>query len=262
MSEVLLLRLLIAFVSGWLVVAAVTTVADIYGAGRAGFLGGLPSTGPVGLLLIGWSQSQAAAVQATSIFPLAFCVTFAFLLFYSLPVHRTFGPRITIALLLWLVLSILVASSQFDDFFISITVSIVLSLIILVAHRRIGIGDLMPVKTGFNLGRTFWRGALGGCVVGGVVILSALGGPLVGGVFAAAPAIWTSSLYVTYRAQGLEFTRSLTKSFMIVGIITVLPYIAAAHYLFSAVGVWWGTLLAYVAISPTALLGWRLTRSR
>ena len=147
MSEVLLLRLLIAFVSGWLVVGAVTTVADIHGAGRAGFVGGLPSTGPVGLLLIGWSQSQAAAVQATSIFPLAFCVTFAFLLFYSLPVHRAFGRRITIALLLWLMLSVLVASSHFDDFFISITASMVLSLIILVAHRRIGIGDVIDRKS-------------------------------------------------------------------------------------------------------------------
>jgi hypothetical protein len=258
----LLLRLLLAFGSGWLVVAVVTAVADAYGTGRAGFVGGLPSTGPVSLLFIGWSQSQAAAIQAAVGFPLGFSVTFAFLLFYALPPRGRFGLRMSVALLLWFSLATLVAVSGLNDFIISVGVSVVAASAVYLALRMIGIKDIPPVPTAFSATRMVWRGALGGCVVAGVVLLSALAGPLVGGVFAAAPAIWTSSLYVTNRVHGLEFSRSLAKSFITVGMLTIVPYGFAVRYLFIDVGVWWGTLLAYVAISPMVWLAWRLSSGR
>ena len=257
-----LLHLVLAFVSGWLVVAAVTTLADMYGTGRAGFLGGLPSTGAVSLIFIGWSQSQGDAVQATAIFPLSFSVTFAFLLLYSLPERRAFGPRMTVALALWFMLSVLVALSHLDDFGLSLAISVLVSSAVFVVHRRLRIEDVPPTRTRFSLGRTAWRGALGGCIVSAVVILAAVGGPLVGGVFAAAPAVWTSSLFVTNRAHGVEFSRSLTNSFMLTGLLTVIPYGIAVRYLFASVGVWWGTLFAYAAISPLAWLAWRLMGGR
>ncbi|MGD1054508.1 MAG: hypothetical protein ABR867_00285 [Nitrososphaerales archaeon] len=262
MSEILLLHLLLGFVSGWLIVAAVTAIADAYGTGKAGFLGGLPSTGAVGLFFIGWSQSQEAAVRATSVFPLAFSVTFAFLLFYSLPRRGGFASRITTALLLWFLLSVLVVLLHFDNFGLSLGISVLVSSIVFLIHTRIGIQDYLPVESEFNLRQTALRGALGGWIVSLVVILTAVGGPLVGGVFAAAPVVWTSSLYLTSRAHGVEFSRSLTKSFMVAGILTVIPYSVAARYLFSAVGVLWGTVFAYIAISPEAWLAWRLVRGR
>ena len=257
-----MLHMLFAFGSGWTVVAAVTTIADLYGSGRAGFLGGLPSTGAVSLLFIGWSQSQAAAVQATAVFPLSFSVTFAFLLFYSLPSRMTFRPRMTIALLLWLILSSVVAILRFDDFTLSVAISVLLASTIFVIHRRIGIHDVPPAKTNFRLLRMVWRGALGGCIVCAVVILSEVGGPLLAGVFAAAPAIWTSSLYVTSDAHGVQFSRSLTNSFMVTGILTVIPYAIAVRYLYSDVGIWLGTILAYVAISPVAWVAWHLVSGK
>jgi hypothetical protein len=106
------LRLLIGFGSGWLVVATVTSVADAYGAGRAGLVGGLPSTGPVSLLIIGVTQSQSAAIQATTLLPLAWSVTFAFLLFYAIPKRMPFGRRILIALVSWFLGALLVARAR------------------------------------------------------------------------------------------------------------------------------------------------------
>lgn len=262
LTGVFALHLVFAFASGWLVVAAVTTVADAKGTGRAGFLGGVPSTGAVSLLFIGWSQSQSAAVQATAVFPLAFSVTFAFLLFYSIPGRAAFGPRMAAAILLWFVLAAVVALSGFDSFPSTAVVAVLVSSGVFLAHRRLRIGDVRPARAGFDLERTVWRGALGGCVVTAVVVLSEAAGPLVGGAFAAAPAVWTSSLYVTSRAHGVQFSRSLTNSFMVTGILTVIPYGVAARLLFPVVGIWWGTLLSYVAMSPAAWLAWRLTRRR
>ena len=106
------------------------------------------------------------------------------------------------------------------------------------------------------------RGTLGGAVVVTAVILSVVAGPLVGGVFAAAPAVWSSSLYVTYRTQGVKFTRSLTWPFMQTGILTVIPYAISARYFFSVEGVGWGTILAYLCMSPFAYVAWQVTNIR
>ncbi|MGD0318458.1 MAG: hypothetical protein ABSB56_02020 [Nitrososphaerales archaeon] len=258
--DLLPLRLLLAFGSGWLVVATVTSVADAHGAGRAGFAGGLPSTAVVSLLLIGATQSQDAAIQATTLLPLAFSVTFAFLLFYAFPKRMRFGRRMLVALALWFLASMLVAVLAPDSFTFSLAGSVAASLIIFFVHRRIRVEDVPRVPSRFSVGQMIWRGALGGCVVAGVVTISTLSGPLVAGAFAGVPAIWSSSLYATSRAHGVEFSRSLTKSFMRTGILTIIPYCVAARYLFSAVGIWWGTLFAYLLISPAAWLAWELTR--
>ena len=254
--DLLPLRLLLAFGSGWLVVATVTSVADAYGAGRAGFVGGLPSTAVVSLLLIGATQSQNAAIQATTLLPLAFSITFAFLLFYAIPKRMRFGRWMLVALILWFLASMLVAVLAPDSFTFSLAGSVAAPLIIFFVHKRIGIDDAPRVSLGFSVRRMIWRGALGGGVVSVVVTTSALSGPLVAGAIAGVPAIRSSSLYATSRAHGVGFSRSLTKSFMRTGILTIIPYCVAARYLFSAVGIWWGTLFAYVVISPAAWLAW------
>ena len=260
--DALLLHLAASFAAGFVIVALVTTLADMFGEGPAGFLGGLPSTGAVSFFSIGLTESPSAAVQATTLFPLGFAVTCAFLLFYTVPQTLRFWTRMAVALCLWFPAALGVAVWGPDDFVLSCTLAIVLAVGVFVTRtrvptRRAGLVATKPSMTGALL-----RGTLGGSVVIVVVVVSMLGGPLVGGVFAAAPAIWSSSLYVTNRAQGLEFSRSLTSTFMQTGILTTIPYSVAARYLFEASGVWLGTLLAYVAISPLAYLAWRLANPR
>jgi len=253
-----LIRLAVSFFAGAGVVVLVTTLADLYGQGPAGFIGGLPTAGVVSLLSIGLTQSTSAAVQATTLFPLGFSSTFAFLLFYALPDKLPFRVRMPIAVGLWFPLCVAIAAWAPDDFGLSVSAGIVVSVAVLLMRRRV-----VTVRTGLSNSKpsaqlTILRGALGGCVVTSVVILSIVSGPQVGGVFAAAPAIWSSSLYVTSRTRGVEFSRSLTWTFMQTGILTVIPYAIAARYFFSGFGVWLGTLFSYVAISPLAYLAWKL----
>lgn len=191
--------------------------------------------------------------------PLAFSVTFAFLLFYTIPKQMRFRHRMLVALILWFLASVLVVVLAPNNFAFSLAGSVAASSIIFFVHGRVGVEDAPRVPSRFSVGRMIWRGALGGCVVGGVVTISTLSGPLVAGAFAGVPAIWSSSLYATGQAHGVEFSRSLTKSFMRTGILTIIPYCVAARYLFSAVGIWWGSLLAYLVISPAAWLAWELT---
>ena len=251
-----------AFAGGFVVVSLVTTLADRFGEGPAGFLGGLPSTGPIGLLSIGVTQSTAAAVKATTIFPLGFATTFAFLLFYTYPEKLRFWQRMSLALGLWLLVATGVAVWSPDDFVLSVSVSAGASLVVLYLRWRIRTESPKRFATTTGHPRMILRGTLGGLVVTTAVILSSAAGPLVGGVFSAAPAVWSSSIYVTNRIQGVQFTRSLTWPFMLTGILTVIPYAVAARYLFTVAGVWWGTILAYLCMSPFAYAAWGLTNQK
>lgn len=258
--DVFLLRLVASFAAGFAVVAAVTFLADYLGEGPAGFIGGLPLAGPVSLLAIGYAQSAPAAVKALTLFPLSISATISFLLIYAIPRKMRFWKRMTLALLLWALASTGIAIWSPDDFLLSVVFALGVSLVVLYARSKVATVD--TVRNGFRPGakQTALRGMLGGSVVVAVVIISMAGGPQAGGAFAAAPAAWSSSLYVTSRSQGLEFSRSLTWTFMRTGVLTTIPFAVAASYFFSVSGIWLGTLLAYVAISPLAYLALKLTK--
>ena len=236
----------------------VTGLADFLGQGPAGFIGGLPTLGAVNLLSIGLTTSTAAAVEATTLFPLGFGSTCAFLLFYAAPKTFGFRNRMLLALGLWLSMSAGIAFLAPADFALSVVGGFAIAFVALFVRARVLTAKVAFVSTKPSARLTVMRGILGGSAVTSVVLLSVLGGPVFGGVFAAAPAIWSSSLYVTSRTKGIEFSRSLTWTFMKTGVLTVMPYGIAARFLFSAAGIWWGTLLSYISISPLAFLAWKL----
>jgi len=139
---------------------------------------------------------------------------------------------------------------------------VALASIVYLLHRSRGIEDAAPDPRKIGAQQIALRGMLGGCIVGGVVILSTISGPMAGAVLGSAPTIWPTSLYVANRTHSLEFSRSLTKSFLRTGLITIIPYFVAARYLFPLFGMWWGTLLSYVVISPLAWLSWKLSGAK
>lgn len=258
--DVFLLRLMVSFAAGFAVVATVTFLADYMGEGPAGFIGGLPLAGPVSLLAIGYAQSAPAAVKALTLFPLSISATISFLLIYAIPRNLRFWKRMALALFVWALASTGIALWDPADFMLSVVFALGVSLVVLYARSKVA--TVESGRIGFRPGvmQTALRGMLGGSVVIAVVVISTVGGPQAGGAFAAAPAAWSSSLFVTSRSQGLEFSRSLTWTFMKTGVLTTIPFAVAASYFFSVSGIWLGTSLAYVAISPLAYLAWKLVK--
>ena len=126
-SGSLLLHLALAFIVGSLWVILVTVASEKKGSAVGGILAGLPSTSALSFLFIGINQSSAAAVQATTVFPLVFSFTCAFLLFYAVFVKRGFVVGLSISLLIWLAVSGVVVVSGLDDFRLSLACGVLVS---------------------------------------------------------------------------------------------------------------------------------------
>jgi len=259
LDSLLLLRLVLAFIVGAVWVAAVTGLADRKGSAYA-ILGGLPSTATFSLLFITVNQSPQIAVDAPVAFPVAFSVTNAFLLFYAYLSQRGFKLGISISLLIWFCASIAIVASGITDYALSLTVSAAISILTFGLFAKKVKIKKTEGKNCYSHGAIALRGVGAGLLIAASVFLSQIGGPILGGVAAAFPAVYTSTLLIMRRDKGVEFSRQTAKAMAYSGILTVIPYSVAVHYLYPAVGVWVGTVFSYLLVVPLAVAAYHLIK--
>jgi uncharacterized membrane protein (GlpM family) len=258
-SDSLLLRLVLAFVIGSVWVPLVTVITERAGSTAGGSMGGLPSTSAFSFLFIGLNQSSNAAVQVTTVFPLAFSFTCAFLLFYAFFAKKGFRLGFSISLLIWFAISALIAISSLRNFAVSLVEGVLISAAICyVFAERLNLKNFPPEKMHYTTLQHLGRGVLAGSIVLLAVTASQIGGPMIGGIFSAFPAVFTSTLYIVNKSRGTEFSRALTKPLAVSSILTVIPYCVAVRYLYPSLGIWIGTVSSYAIIVPLGLLAYRL----
>jgi uncharacterized membrane protein (GlpM family) len=154
----MLLHLLLAFAVGCLWVTAITIIAEKKGSIFGGVLGGLPSTSAFSFLFIGLNQSSAAAVQATTVFPLAFAVTSAYLFFLAFFSQKGFSRGIFFSLLIWFAVSAVIAASGFSDFAFSLVGGVLISVLTYFSFAKLNLQNLKGKKGSTDLLRLFCVG--------------------------------------------------------------------------------------------------------
>lgn len=127
LSDSLLLHLALAFAVGSLWVILVTVLSEKKGSRFGGVLAGIPSTSALAFLFIGINQSSAAAVQATTVFPLVISFTCAYVLFYAVFAKKGFAIGLSISLLMWLTVSGVIVLSGLKNFTLSLVCGILVS---------------------------------------------------------------------------------------------------------------------------------------
>lgn len=251
------LRLLLSFVVGGSWVTIITEATLRYGQRLGGLLAGFPSTAAFSLAFIGWTQSTAAAVEATTALPLALSFTATFPLVYAILADGgSFRKAILAALSIWLASSFvlsLVAVSVGIGFALSVAGFYVVSafayLLLARTHRQRVSGRGIRLSSF----QWVWRFILAGGIVVGAVLLSATLGPLVGGVFASFPAIITSTIYIISRVDGVEASRAIATPVMVATVFTIVPYTVVVRYSYPAFGVLLGTAVGYAVAIPLSL---------
>ena len=255
------MHLILAFAVGSLWVTVITIIAEKKGSVLGGILGGLPSTSAFSFFFIGVNQSSAAAVQATTVFPLAFGITSAYLFFYAFFAQKGFGRGIFVSLLIWFAVSGLIVASGLRDFALSLTVGVAVSVLTYYCFtKKLKLQNLKGETRVYRIREIVLRGVGAGSLVLVSVLLSQIGGPVLGGVAAAFPAVFTSTLIILNKSRGVEFSRAVTKPLVLSSILTVIPFSVAVRCLYPSLGIWLGTLISYALVVPLALLSYYMTQ--
>jgi hypothetical protein len=248
-----LLKLSLSFLTGGVWVALATLLADRLGSRIGGLVSGLPSTVMFTLLFLAWTQSPAAAVQATSIIPIVGGINCLFLTVYAGLVGSGFWKAFLGGLGLWGILAYALVRLHFDNFTLSVLGYVclwVLSFVVMEKMLKIRsvkgrAGKITPLLAA-------GRALLGGGIVALAVTLGKVSGPLLGGMFAVFPAMFASAMLVTYFSQGASFSAATMKSSLLSG-VSVLVYALAARYTFVPLGMGWGTLVSALVAAGAAM---------
>lgn len=261
MDSVFGLRLGLSFAVGGAWIALTVFAAERYGSRLGGIIGGFPSTAAVSLLFIGITQTPLAASEATTVMPLAQAFNGIVIIVYLLTIKRGLVSGLLAAVFVWFSLAGLLLISGFKNFAFSVAGWIILaSGCILLVEKKIKIVSWPARLASTAPSRAVFRALVGGSVIAGAVLLGKLGGPVLGGIFATFPAMFLSTLVMTYRAGGLEFSRAVGRALLVSGMINVALYAILVRFLYPRAGLVLGTSLGVVFACGISLLTYQFMK--
>lgn len=263
MDSIFWYKLALSFVvgSGW--VALSTVAADRYGSKIGGLIGGLPSTVFVSLLFIGFTQTPLVASETTTLMPVTQGINGIFIIVYLLLVKRGLVAGLLSALGAWFILAGCIAAIGIQHFWVSLCGWALCFLGCYVMVERV---MKIPARGEMNIRCTLpqvgLRALFGGAVIAFAVWAGKILGPAYAGIFATFPAMFFSTLAITYRTGGPEFSRAVGKAMMMSGMVNVALYAIAVRYLYIWCGLIQGTTLALIFSCGTGYLAYLFMRTR
>ena len=257
------LKLALGFFVGSLWVTLTTLSAERFGSKVGGLIGGLPSTVVIALLFIGYTQSPQVAAQATTVMPLAQGLNGLFILTFMLLIQHGLWRCLSGVILVWLIQSSLLYWLDIHTFWISLIGWLVLFFFCyVVLEKWLKVPSSSRQEVAYPASQLIWRAGFGGTMIALAVFMGKLGGPLTGGIFGSFPAMFLSTLVITYRSGGADFSRSVGKSLLISGLINVPLYEITVRVLYPTVGLVPGTLIAIGFSMVTGYLTFRFMKTR
>jgi hypothetical protein len=244
-------------------VTLTTLSAERFGSKVGGLIGGLPSTVVIALLFIGFTQSPLIAAQATTVMPLAQGLNGLFILTFMLLSRSGLKVAIPGSLLVWFILAGLLYLIDPQRFLISIIGWLILLIFCyIVLEKWMKITSLGRQAYTYPPTQLIWRALFGGAVISFAVLMGKLGGPLQGGIFGSFPAMFLSTLVITYHIGGTAYSQPVGKSLLVSGLINVPLYEIMVRYLYPSVGLVLGTTLAVVLSLGSGYLTFRFMQTK
>lgn len=262
-TKIFLFELLLTFLIGSSWIYFTVLAGTRFGSKTGGFIGGLPSTALLSFFFIGFTQSPEIASSVTSVFPLAIAISGLFLVVYALLARHGFMPAIIASICFWFLLSAIILFFRLEIFLLNLAIyATVMIFAYLMLEKNLKIRSVSFDKTEQPKKQLLIRSAFGGLVVMLTVLIERAGGPVLGGLIAAFPAMFISTLTISYKTHGIEFSRAMTKPLMVTGMITVAVYAIALRYLYLYTGLYAGTILSICISGISAWLTYRFILPR
>jgi hypothetical protein len=246
-DSLFLFKLVVTFLVGSLWLTGAIILAERFGSKIGGVIAWMPSTIVIALFFIGWTQTPVAASQATVIVPLIMGIDAIFIITYASLVRRNFPLALLASLFVWLCFSFALVLIHFNNFSLSLIGFLGLLLVSYVVMEYVlHVKSLAGRNTSLSFSNVLMRGLVSGVIITLAVAFAKLGGPLLGGVFASFPAVFLSTMILTYFAQGRVFSVSVMKTLMLSGTINATVYASAVRYLYPLFGLIGGTISSFL----------------
>ena len=244
MVDLFYLQLLLAFGVGSVVVTFATVAAEKFGSKTGGLIGGLPTMVAITLFFIGLVQTPRVASEATNVIPLIMGFDGFFLVVYAALAKWGAFIGLTGALLTWGVLSSLVVLFDVQSFGFSLLVYILFLIgSYTLLEKKLNFRSRGKLSVQYTPLQIASRALFSGTIVSLGVYLSKIGGPIWGGIIAPFPTVYLSTLILMVKSNGVEYSRMITKSLLISGMINVVAYTVAVRYFYLLFSLALGTIL-------------------
>jgi len=220
-------------------------IAEKYGTKLGGIIGTLPSTIVIALLFLAINKNIYFASKAAEVIPAELGINILFLVIFAYIIHKSLIQAFIISLSIWIFLSSLIIIINLNNIFISLIIyvsSLFFSLIILNKKK---INSVTNIIVHYNKKKIATRGIIAGSIISISILLSNIGS-IYSGIFSVFPAIIISTMIISYRDYGPNFTSGLAKS-MIIGISSVTVYASFVYFLYPIYDVIFGSLISYIS---------------
>jgi hypothetical protein len=244
MNDLFIFKLVLSFLIGGAWVSVATHLADKHGTKIGGIITGLPSTALIALFFIGWTQTPIVAVEATTIIPAIGAVNALFLVVYISLVRTNFFLALGSSFFVWSGLSLFLVHVNFNNFLHSIAIYVVVAFLsFFLIEKGIKVKSERPISVKNTLITLIFRGLFSGTIIILAVFMGKIDGPLLGGMFAMFPAMFTSTLMITYFSHGSLFSSAMMKVALLSASSVVL-YATLVRYTYTPLGLLLGTLVS------------------
>ncbi len=255
MDTLFLLRLVLTFFTGTIWIYFSISIGKKFGSKISGFIAGLPSTALLSFFFIGYSQSPHIASSAATIFPLSYAMTGMFLVIYAKYVEKGLYFALSAGLSIWFSGALILAILKPSNYLLNLLLYLIILILLVSSLKKIsGSGSNINEKIIYSSSQITIRSLFGGLLITLAVLLSKIGGPVFGGIFAAFPAMFISTLAISYRSYGMRFSKALTKPLLLTGMITIVIFSIGVRYFYVLFGLYLGTILSVFLSSISAFL--------
>ncbi len=251
--ESFILQTVLPFIISAFVVIIITVIAEKYGTKVGGILGTLPSTIIIAFIFISINRDVFFASRSAVVVPAEMAINLFFLVIISTLIYRSLSFALIVSLLIWGILSTALYFANIENILISIVLyAVTLVLCFTYLEKIKKIESHKKVKVHYTTKKIILRGILAGSVIATAVFLSNIDETL-SGIFSIFPAIFLSTVIITYLEHGPIFTSGFAKS-MIFGSQTVMSYVIAVHFLYPKCGLIYGTIYSFFLSLVVAII--------
>jgi len=243
------IKWLLSLIVGTIWVAISATIAERVSGRIGGLIIGLPSTVVIGLLFIGITQDLDSTITASTVILFGTGTYCFYFLAYLLSSPKGFLHGVFVSLLIWLCSAIFAALATPKSFVVAVLWWFILvTLSLWFVNKKIRINHKLISKS-ISGSPIILKALVTGTVISLIVLVSKIAGPRWGGALATFPALTLSTILVTAKSGGIEFTRLIIKNVLISTTTTIGIFAILSYFLLPVFGVVVGITISYLLLA-------------